>query len=108
MAAYGAKIAARNAAAGETRSYDNRTMPWVIFSDPQVAGVGLSEAQARAAGREVVTSVLPLAAVPRALAARDTRGLIKLVAEAGSKRLLGTSAAAPLQKERAPIPRYRM
>lgn len=95
MAAYGAKIAARNAVAGETRTYDNATMPWVVFSDPQVAGVGLSEAQARDAGHEVVTSVLPLDAVPRALAARDTRGLIKLVAEAGSKRLLGAQILAP-------------
>jgi mercuric reductase len=95
MAAYGAKLAARNAVAGETRSYDNATMPWVVFSDPQVAGVGLSEAQARAAGHEVVTSVLPLDAVPRALAARDTRGLIKLVAEAGSKRMLGAQILAP-------------
>jgi mercuric reductase len=95
MAAYGAKLAARNAVEGEARSYDNATMPWVVFSDPQVAGVGLSEAQARAAGHEVVTSVLPLDAVPRALAARDTRGLIKLVAEAGSKRLLGAQILAP-------------
>ena len=95
MAAYGAKIAARNAVAGEARSYDNTTMPWVVFSDPQVAGVGLSEAQARAAGHEVVTSVLPLDAVPRALAARDTRGLFKLVAEEGSKRLLGAQILAP-------------
>ncbi|MGR3510118.1 MAG: mercury(II) reductase [Sulfitobacter sp.] len=95
MAAYGAKLAARNAVAGEARSYDNTTMPWVVFSDPQVAGVGLNEAQARAAGHEVVTSVLPLDAVPRALAARDTRGLIKLVAEAGSKRLLGAQILAP-------------
>ncbi|MGY3436813.1 MULTISPECIES: mercury(II) reductase [unclassified Marinovum] len=95
MAAYGAKIAARNAVAGETRTYDNATMPWVVFSDPQVAGVGLGEAQARSAGHEVVTSVLPLDAVPRALAARDTRGLIKLVAEAGSKRLLGAQIIAP-------------
>jgi len=95
MAAYGAKIAARNAVAGEPRTYDNATMPWVVFSDPQVAGVGLSEAQARAAGLEVVTSVLPLDAVPRALAARDTRGLIKLLAEAGSKRLLGAQILAP-------------
>jgi len=79
----------------ETRTYDNATMPWVVFSDPQVAGVGLSEAQARAAGHEVVTSILPLDAVPRALAARDTRGLIKLVAEAGSKRLLGAQIIAP-------------
>ncbi|KAF0677169.1 mercury(II) reductase [Profundibacterium mesophilum] len=95
MAAYGAKIAARNAVAGEARAYDNAAMPWVVFSDPQVAGAGLSEAQARAAGHEVVTSVLPLDAVPRALAARDTRGLIKLVAEAGSKRLLGAQILAP-------------
>ena len=95
MAAYGAKIAAQNAVAGGTRSYENASMPWVVFSDPQVAGVGLSEAQARADGLEVVTSVLPLDAVPRALAARDTRGLIKLVAEAGSKRLLGAQIIAP-------------
>lgn len=95
MAAYGAKLAARNAVAGEARTYDNGTMPWVVFSDPQVAGVGLSEAQAHAAGHAVVTSVLPLDAVPRALAARDTRGLIKLVAEAGSKRLLGAQILAP-------------
>jgi mercuric reductase len=95
MAAYGAKLAARNAVAGEARAYDNRTMPWVVFSDPQVSGVGLTEAQARTAGHEVITSVLPLDAVPRALAARDTRGLIKLVAEAGSKRLLGAQILAP-------------
>ena len=95
MAAYGAKIAAQNAVAGGTRSYENASMPWVVFSDPQVAGVGLGEAQARADGIEVVTSVLPLDAVPRALAARDTRGLIKLVAEAGSKRLLGAQIIAP-------------
>ncbi|WP_372837287.1 dihydrolipoyl dehydrogenase family protein, partial [Puniceibacterium confluentis] len=95
MAAYGAKLAAKNAVAGEARTYDNSAMPWVVFSDPQVAGVGLSEAQARAAGHEVRTSVLPLSAVPRALAARDTRGLIKLVAEVGSKRLLGAQILAP-------------
>ncbi|WP_052512778.1 mercury(II) reductase, partial [Limimaricola cinnabarinus] len=95
MAAYGAKLAARNAVAGEARSYDNGSMPWVVFSDPQVAGVGLSEAQARSAGHEVVTSVLPLDAVPRALAARDTRGLIKLVADAVNKRLLGAQILAP-------------
>ncbi|MHA6347653.1 mercury(II) reductase [Roseivivax sp. CAU 1761] len=95
MAAYGAKLAARNAVAGEARAYANATMPWVVFSDPQVAGVGLSAAQARAAGHAVRTSVLPLDAVPRALAARDTRGLIKLVAEAGSKRLLGAQILAP-------------
>jgi mercuric reductase len=95
MAAYGAKLAANNAVEGAGRTYDNSTMAWVVFSDPQVAGVGLSEDQALAAGHEVVTSVLPLSAVPRALAARDTRGLIKLVAERDSKRLLGAQILAP-------------
>jgi len=95
MAAYGAKIAARNAIEDAGLSYENAAMPEVVFSDPQVASVGLSEAQARNAGHEVLTSVLPLEHVPRALAARDTRGLIKLVAESGSKRLLGAHILAP-------------
>lgn len=95
MAAYGAKIAVRNALAGEANRYDNATMPWVVFTDPQVAGVGLSEAQARAAGHEVKTSVLTLDNVPRAQAALDTRGLIKLVADAKTDRLLGGQIIAP-------------
>ncbi len=95
MAAYGAKLAARNAIGADMDVYDNATMPWVVFSDPQVAGVGLSEAQARAAGHDVKTSVLALDHVPRALAARDTRGLIKLVADARSDRLLGGQIIAP-------------
>jgi mercuric reductase len=94
MAAYGAKLAAKNAMGGAER-YDNAAMPWVVFTDPQVAGVGLTEEQARAAGHEVKTSMLGLENVPRALAARDTRGLIKLVADAKTDRLLGGVIAAP-------------
>jgi mercuric reductase len=95
MAAYGAKLAARNAVLGAAERYHNTTMPWVVFSDPQVAGVGLTEAQARAAGLEVKTSLIDLENVPRALAARDTRGLIKLVADTGTDRLLGGLIVAP-------------
>ena len=95
MAAYGAKLAAKNALNGDSLVYDNSAMPAVVFSDPQVASVGLTEAAARAAGYDVRTSVLPLDAVPRALAARDTRGLIKLVADGASKRLLGAHILAP-------------
>jgi mercuric reductase len=95
MAAYGAKLAALNALNGDSLAYDNSAMPWVVFTDPQVAGVGLSEAAAKAAGHTVKTSVLPLDAVPRALAARDTRGLIKLVADARTDRLLGGQILAP-------------
>jgi mercuric reductase len=94
MAAYGAKLAARNAMGG-TERYDNAAMPWVVFTDPQVAGVGLTERQAIAAGHAVKTSILSLDNVPRALAARDTRGVIKLVADAGTDRLLGGVIVAP-------------
>jgi mercuric reductase len=95
MAAYGAKIAAKNALNGDSLRYDNRTMPAVVFTDPQVASVGLTEAAARAAGHQVKVSVLPLDQVPRALAARDTRGLIKLVADGQTRKLLGAHILAP-------------
>jgi len=95
MAAYGGKIAALNALVGDSFVYDNSAMPWVVFTDPQVAGVGLSEAAAERAGYDVKTSVLPLDQVPRALAARDTRGLVKLVADAATDRLLGGQILAP-------------
>ena len=95
MAAYGAKLAAKNAMNGNTLTYDNSVMPTVVFSDPQVASVGLTEARAKSAGYDVATSVLGLDHVPRALAARDTRGLIKLVADKESKKLLGAHIIAP-------------
>jgi mercuric reductase len=96
MAAYGGKIAVENAlGAGQGRRYDASAMPDVTFTDPQVATVGLTEARALAAGYAVDTVVLPLDAVPRALVARDTRGLIKLVADRGTGRLLGAHVLAP-------------
>ncbi len=70
-------------------------MPAVVFTDPQVGSVGLTEARARAAGHDVRTSVLTLDNVPRALAARYTRGLIKLVADRGTRKLLGAHILAP-------------
>ena len=95
MAAYGAKIAAENALDGDGRRYDAGAMPMVVFTDPQVASVGLTEAEARGQGLDVKTAILPLSELPRALAARDTRGLVKLVAEEASGRLLGAHILAP-------------
>jgi mercuric reductase len=95
MAAYGAKLAAENALNGDGKRYDATAMPSIVFTDPQVASVGLTEKQARKIGCSVKTSVLPLDYVPRALAARDTRGLIKLVADATSGKLLGAHILAP-------------
>lgn len=95
MAAYGAKLAAKNSLNSDSLRYDNSAMPAVVFTDPQVASVGLTEVQARAVGHDVRISVLSLDNVPRALAARDTRGLIKLVADRGSRKLLGAHILAP-------------
>lgn len=95
MAAYGAKLAARNAMGGNGHRYDSSAMPAVVFTDPQVASVGVTEARARKAGRDVKISLLSLDQVPRALAARDTRGLIKLIADAASDKLIGAHLLAP-------------
>ena len=95
MAAYGAKLAAKNALNGEGRRYHAAAMPSVTFTDPQAASVGLTEAGARARGLATRIALLPLEHVPRAVAARDTRGLIKLVADGETDRLLGAHILAP-------------
>lgn len=80
---------------GGTAALDLTTMPAVVFTDPQVATVGLSEQEAHHAGIETDSRLLTLDNVPRALANFDTRGFIKLVIEEGSRRLIGVQAVAP-------------
>jgi mercuric reductase len=80
---------------GGHAALDLRVMPAVVFTDPQVATVGLSEADAQIKGIETDSRTLSLDNVPRALANFDTRGFIKLVAEAGSGQLLGVQAVTP-------------
>jgi len=74
---------------GNPRARDYRVVPRVTFSDPEVASVGLTEREAREAGYEVRTSVVPLEDNERAHIEGRTHGLIKLVADAGSGELLG-------------------
>ncbi len=94
VAAYEGALVVDNALSGAERTLDFNALPGVIFSDPQVATVGLTEQQARKQGHEVETSVLPLDAVPRALANHDTLGVIKLVADAETNRLIGAHVVA--------------
>lgn len=93
VAAAAGTRAAINMTGGDA-ALDLTTMPAVIFTDPQVATVGLSEAEARFRGTETDSRTLTLDNVPRALANFDTRGFIKVVAEAGTGRLLGVQAVA--------------
>ncbi|MGE0288443.1 MAG: mercury(II) reductase [Bradyrhizobium sp.] len=94
VAAAAGTRAAINMTGGEAE-LDLSAMPAVVFTDPQVATVGVSEAEARLRGIEAESRTLTLDNVPRALANFDTRGFIKLVAEAGSGRLIGVQAVAP-------------
>lgn len=94
VAAAGGGIASTNALNGNQKPLDLTVLPDVIFTDPQVARVGLTEAEATAEGHQVKVSTLPLSAVPRALAARETHGLIKLIADEASDRLLGAHVLA--------------
>ncbi|MER3484675.1 MAG: mercury(II) reductase [Chloroflexota bacterium] len=94
VAAYQGNLAAKNALLGAGRQVDLSALPGVVFTDPQVAIVGMTEAQARAAGHEVKTSVLPVTAVPRALVNYEEIGVFKLVADAVTDQLLGAHIVA--------------
>lgn len=85
-------IAARNALGGDhLRAFDGRVVPRAIFTDPPIGIVGITEAEALAAGRRCWCTTLPMELVPRAGAIRDTRGLIKMVADRDTNEVLGVS-----------------
>ncbi|MGW0732017.1 mercury(II) reductase [Streptomyces sp. NPDC002851] len=94
VAAAHGTLAADNALADAGRTLDYTALPRVTFTSPAIAAVGMTDAQAIESGLRCDCRTLDLAYVPRALANRDTRGLIKLVAEAGTGRLLGVHAVA--------------
>jgi mercuric reductase len=94
VAAAQGTLAADNALAGAGRTLDYTALPRVTFTSPAIAAVGMTDAKVIEAGLRCDCRTLPLAHVPRALANRDTRGLVKIVAEAGTGRLLGVHAVA--------------
>ncbi len=93
-AAYEGKLATDNAFTDAGLKADYTAMPWVVFTDPQVAGVGMDEKEAEAAGIPWEVSRVDLTDVPRSLAAFDTRGFVKLVRNPENDRLLGARIVA--------------
>ncbi len=83
-----------NAFFGGDREIDYRHLPRVTFTTPAIAAVGMTDQEAAASGIRCTCSVLPLAYVPRAIVSRDTRGLVKIVADADSRRVLGVHILA--------------
>jgi dihydrolipoamide dehydrogenase len=75
--------------AGKKSEMDVRTIPAVVFTDPEIATTGLTEEQARAAGRKVKVGKYPFAALGRALSVNDPDGFAKIVADAETEEVLG-------------------
>jgi mercuric reductase len=94
VAAYEGNIAARNALEAAGQRVNFHSLPRVIFTSPTFAAAGLTDEQANARGFTCECRVLPMSAVPRALVNRDTRGFMKIVAEAGTGKILGASMVA--------------
>nr|WP_024127513.1 mercury(II) reductase [Streptomyces sp. F12]AHE40249.1 mercuric reductase MerA [Streptomyces sp. F12] len=94
VAAAQGTLAADNALAGAERTLDYTALPRVTFTSPAIAAVGMTDTQVAEAGIACDCRTLPLEYVPRALANRDARGLVKIVAEAGTGRLLGVHLIA--------------
>jgi pyruvate/2-oxoglutarate dehydrogenase complex dihydrolipoamide dehydrogenase (E3) component len=80
---------------GGSRSTKDRLVPHTTFLTPELARIGLTESQARAAGHHVRVARLPVAAIPRARTMRDTDGLWKAVVDARTDRILGVALLGP-------------
>lgn len=87
-------VAAENAVTESHRTMDYLGVPSVVFTSPSLASAGLTEAEALAAGHACDCRVLELADVPRAVVNRDTRGAVKLVVDADSRKVIGVHAVA--------------
>ncbi|MHA1975230.1 MAG: mercury(II) reductase [Candidatus Hodarchaeales archaeon] len=94
VAATAGGIAAENALKGNERKFDISVLPTVVFTDPQIAVVGLTENKAIKQGYNIKTTSLPMKHVPQAITNRNTKGMVKLIADKDSNRLLGAHILA--------------
>jgi mercuric reductase len=92
VGAHDGRIAAYNALSGRPpRSVDHTLIPRAVFTDPPIAVVGLTDAQAAATGLACSCTALPMSQVPRAWTLGEIRGVIKMVIEQPTERVLGVS-----------------
>ena len=93
-AMYEGKIAAE-VIAGEPAAFDARAIPAVVYTDPEIAWCGLSEADAEEAGYEIEVGRFPWSASGRALTMGSRQGLTKIIFEAETERVLGVGIVGP-------------
>ena len=85
------QIAYANIVEGKNLSIENRYLPYALFTDPQLGRVGITETEARAAGRKFKMGTFPMSSVSRAIERDETAGLMKIIVDAQSDRILGAA-----------------
>jgi len=102
FAVYTSGLAVRNALKGEGLPYETWRIPGAVFTDPEVASVGLTEQEALARGRRVKMGKQSMRAVGRARAIGETAGFVKFVVDADSNELLGMHVLAHMGADLLP------
>ena len=94
VAAATGAVAAENALTNSERTIDYTALPRITFTSPQIAAVGLTDEEAKAQGLDCSCRTLELRHLPRARVERETRGIVKLVVERLSRRIVGATVVA--------------
>ena len=96
-AGHQAWFASVNALLGQFKKFavDYRVMPQVIFTDPQLARVGLNEREAKEQGIKIEVTTYDLSDLDRAIADGDANGMVKVLTAAGSDRIIGATILGP-------------
>ena len=92
-------VAVAERIAGQHGHVDFNLVPWVIYTSPEIAWVGQTEQQLKAAGRAYKAGSFPFTANGRARALGDTTGLVKMLADAATDEILGVHIVGPLASE---------
>jgi pyruvate/2-oxoglutarate dehydrogenase complex dihydrolipoamide dehydrogenase (E3) component len=88
------RIVYGNLLEGKNLTAEGRVVPYAVFTDPQLGRVGMTEKEARATGRKLKVGKIPMTWVARAIERDETAGLMKLVADAETDRILGAAILA--------------
>ena len=88
------QIVDANLTQGKNLTIENRIVPYCVFTDPQLGGVGMTEKEARAAGHKLKIGKIPMSYVARAIERDETAGLMKVIVDAANDRILGATILA--------------
>jgi dihydrolipoamide dehydrogenase len=92
-------VAVAERIAGQHGHVNFNTIPWVIYTSPEIAWVGQTEQQLKAAGRSYKAGTFPFMANGRARALGDTTGMVKFLADAKTDEILGVHIVGPMASE---------